>query len=134
MSVAAAAAASDGAAPSSSGGGASTATSTSAPAVGSNECTDVSHKCFRGIARCAASAGEDTSETTGISTSGPEDGAYAVTDSTDYASELASNLHVMVDMGANFDHPEDCSLGDWGLCYTQTLTLEYTGATAYLDE
>ncbi|KAL9180069.1 hypothetical protein ACHAXT_008039, partial [Thalassiosira profunda] len=112
----------------------------------SNECADASHKCFRGIGRCArpsaspggsgeaGAAAESTSGTAGVSASGPEDETYAVTDSTDYASELASNLRVMVDMGAKYDHGEDCSLGDWGLCYTQTLTLEYTGASSYLDK
>eukprot|EP00580_Thalassiosira_gravida_P009129 CAMPEP_0201628794 /NCGR_PEP_ID=MMETSP0493-20130528/3655_1 /ASSEMBLY_ACC=CAM_ASM_000838 /TAXON_ID=420259 /ORGANISM="Thalassiosira gravida, Strain GMp14c1" /LENGTH=816 /DNA_ID=CAMNT_0048099649 /DNA_START=1 /DNA_END=2451 /DNA_ORIENTATION=- len=36
-------------------------------------------------------------------------------------------------MGKNFGHDADCSMADWGLCYTQTLTLEYLGDGDYSD-
>ena len=50
------------------------------------------------------------------------------------ASELASDLRVMLKMGKNFNQGDDCSMAEWGLCYTQTLTLEYSGDDYYSDE
>ena len=37
-------------------------------------------------------------------------------------------------MERNFDHFADCSMGDWGLCHTQTLVLEYIGEEDYLSK
>ena len=48
------------------------------------------------------------------------------------ASKLATNLRVMIEMRKNFNHSADCSMGDWGLCHTQDLTLVYTGESDYL--
>lgn len=53
------------------------------------------------------------------------------------ALRLASDLRVEIEMGDNFDHDGgvvDCSLGDWGLCYTKTVVLEYGGGSNYFDE
>ncbi|KAL7552772.1 hypothetical protein ACHAWF_018597 [Thalassiosira exigua] len=47
------------------------------------------------------------------------------------ASKLASKLRVYIEMGKNFDHGVDCPMADWNICYTQTLTLEYTGEDEY---
>ena len=49
------------------------------------------------------------------------------------ALKLASDLSVMVDMGKNFDHDADCSMGDWGLCYTQSVMIDYRGTENYLN-
>lgn len=35
-------------------------------------------------------------------------------------------------MNKNFDHDVDCTLGDWGLCYTKTLTIDYAGDLDYV--
>lgn len=58
----------------------------------------------------------------------------SVEPSTDYAFELASNLRVIVEMEKNFDHGVDCSMGDWGFCFTQTLMLDYLGDDNYVDK
>lgn len=62
------------------------------------------------------------------------DNELTTTVSTNNALELASNLHVTVSMGKNFEHGADCSRGDWGLCYTQEVMVEYTGDDDYVDE
>ncbi len=49
------------------------------------------------------------------------------------ASELASNLRVMIEMGDNFDHGIDCSMAEWSLCYTRTINLEYLGEEDYTN-
>jgi len=49
------------------------------------------------------------------------------------ALKLASDLSVMVDMGKNFDHGTVCSMGDCGLCYTQSVMIDYRGAENYLN-
>lgn len=50
------------------------------------------------------------------------------------AKKLASNLRIAIIMGENFNHTADCSRADGGVCYTQTLTLEYTGDEHYSDK
>jgi hexosaminidase len=50
------------------------------------------------------------------------------------ASELASDLRVTLEMGKNFGHDADCSMADWGLCYTQTLKIEYLGDGDYSNK
>ena len=50
-----------------------------------------------------------------------------------YARELASNLHVMMEMQENFNHDADCSFADWTLCHTQNLILDYWGNEDYSD-
>lgn len=47
------------------------------------------------------------------------------------AFDLASSMRVMIQMDKNFDHGIDCSLGDWGLCYTKTLMIDYLGDADY---
>jgi len=54
--------------------------------------------------------------------------------SSNHALELASNLRISVEMGDNFDHSADCSMGDWGLCHVQDLIVEYTGDEEYSNE
>ena len=51
--------------------------------------------------------------------------------SEDFASELASKLKITIQMEKNYDHGVDCSLGDWGLCYTKTLIIDYVGQADY---
>jgi hypothetical protein len=54
--------------------------------------------------------------------------------SNERAMELASNLHVMMQMQENFNHDADCSMADWTLCYTQHLLLDYWGDGDYMDK
>jgi len=50
------------------------------------------------------------------------------------ASKLASGLRVMIEQDKNFDHDDvDCSMAEWGLCYTQNLMLDYSGHDDYMD-
>ena len=79
------------------------------------ECDNPVHGCIKGVEECTLFGVSDSQQV----------------DSSNYASELAPDLQVMIDMGKNFDHNADCSLGDWGLCYTQALTIEYTGKEYY---
>jgi hypothetical protein len=60
--------------------------------------------------------------------------ADAAMTSSNLAVQLASSLRVMVEMGENFDHGVDCSLGDWGLCYTKTLMVDYLGDANYAEK
>ena len=66
-----------------------------------------------------------------LDTSGPATNTSI--DSKGNASKLASNLQVTINMEENFDHSVDCSMGDWGLCHTQTLMLDYLGEEDWLD-
>jgi len=61
------------------------------------------------------------------------DTIIAPTSFNEYALELASTLHVMMEMQENFNHDADCSMADWNLCYTQNLSLDYWGSEDYLD-
>ena len=74
----------------------------------------------------------DTS--TALETDQPSSDVSNNSANNNYASKLASDLHVMIDMENNFDHSADCSMADWGLCHTQTLMLDYTGVEDYLDK
>ena len=51
------------------------------------------------------------------------------------AAHLARDLRVRLRQEANFDHGIDCAalMAEWGLCYSQTLSLEYLGDTDYVD-
>ena len=82
------------------------------------DCDNSSHGCIKGVVECSFSGGSDLQNS--YSNGGN-------------AELFASELHVMVDMGQNFGHSADCSMGDWGLCHTQHLILEYRGAEDYVD-
>ena len=79
------------------------------------ECTDLSYGCFAGV-ECEDLITSDTNS------------------NSNFASELASNLVVTIDMQKNFEHNADCSAADWGLCHTQMLTLYYTGDKDYSNK
>jgi hypothetical protein len=86
------------------------------PSGSLSECTDPSHGCFAGVT-CAPAATTTVSDGT-----------------TQYAVDLASKLILTIQMEKNFDHGVDCSLGDWGLCYTKTVIVDYLGDAAYADK
>eukprot|EP00986_Skeletonema_menzelii_P012608 scaffold6997_cov151-Skeletonema_menzelii.AAC.1 len=52
------------------------------------------------------------------------------------AAELADNLSLRIEMAGNFGHDVDCAShkADWGLCYSQFFTFEYSGSKAYNDK
>jgi hypothetical protein len=76
-----------------------------------SDCSDPTHACMKDVTVCS---------TTSTATSG-------------FADELAPSLSVTVQMNKNFDHTSniDCSPGDWGLCYTKTLLIDYFGDNPY---
>lgn len=93
------------------------------------ECSDPRHGCFVGVAPdCGSAAGD------GALTIPSFVGPVISGSGGSNASKLASDLRVMINMEQNFDHGADCSMGDWGLCYTKTLTLEYIGEENYLSK
>ena len=51
------------------------------------------------------------------------------------ATTLANNLHLSIQMRANFNHNIDCAsyFADWSLCYIQTFTFRYTGLEDYTN-
>ena len=55
-------------------------------------------------------------------------------DDTQYANELASKIKITIEMEKNFDHGVDCSLGDWGLCYTKNVIIDYFGDVDYSNK
>ena len=57
------------------------------------------------------------------------------TSTTNYARELASNLHITVEMQDNYNHGVNCTLAmaDWSLCYTKNVLLDYWGDEDYSD-
>eukprot|EP00956_Cyclotella_meneghiniana_P031677 scaffold83858_cov54-Cyclotella_meneghiniana.AAC.1 len=84
-----------------------------------------------------ASIGNESSTATTTLPAG--DGGVATTvvnpttlnENTQYANDLAKNLKVTIEMEKNFDHGVDCSLGDWGLCYTKNVIIDYFGDLDY---
>ena len=99
---------------------------------------------------CDPSAGpssgdpDQDSQSTNIPTEGSEEENNTLTpdqssqsggvSTSNFALELASSVRVMIQMEDNFDHGVDCSLGDWGLCYTKTLMIDYLSDTGYLNK
>jgi hypothetical protein len=81
-----------------------------------SECADPSHGCFVGVTTCA------TSPT--VSSTGTNRG---------YATDLSSRITITIQMEKNFDHGVECSLGDWGLCYTKTVVIDYLGDADYTN-
>lgn len=55
-------------------------------------------------------------------------------DDTQYANELASKIKITIEMEKNFDHGVDCSLGDWELCYTKNVIIDYFGDLDYSNK
>ena len=86
------------------------------------DCDNPNHGCIKGVAECSSFGGSDSEDLQNSYSSGGK------------AAKLASKLHIMINMGENFDHSADCSMADWGLCHTQDLILEYQGADDYLDK
>lgn len=84
------------------------------PSGSLSECTNPTHGCFIGV-QCVTS-----SSTTYVNGK--------------RATQLASRLKIMIEMDKNFDHNVNCSLGDWGLCYTKTVVIDYLGTEDYLDK
>ena len=91
------------------------------PSGSFTDCEDFSHGCFSGVT-CASSSSAGAFAATSPYTRGGN------------ALLLASDLRVFVNMQDNFDHGADCSMGDWGLCHTQTLIFDHLGDEAYLDK
>ena len=87
------------------------------PAGRVSECGNPLHGCFKLVGGCTSV----TSDGQGGS-------------STKYASELATNLRVLISMGKNFDHAADCSMAEWGICHTQTLIIDYLGDEDYFNK
>ena len=52
---------------------------------------------------------------------------------TNYALDLASNLHVTIEMEKNFNHTANCSMADWNFCYTKNVLLNYWGLDDYVE-
>jgi hypothetical protein len=79
-------------------------------------------------------ASNTTANGTGTVNVADNNEADGVSNSSNLAAQLASSLRVMVEMGENFDHGVDCSLGDWGLCYTKTLMVDYLSDANYTEK
>ena len=100
----------------------------------------VDEECIDCDSSVGPSAGDSgSSDQNSQSTNNPSEGLEEGTQSgggttSNYALELASSVRIMIQMGDNFDHGVDCSLGDWGLCYTKTLMIDYLSETEYLNK
>eukprot|EP00956_Cyclotella_meneghiniana_P006612 scaffold8745_cov32-Cyclotella_meneghiniana.AAC.2 len=100
-------------------------------------------RCCDGVntyANCNTASMDGNESSTATTTTLPAgDGGVATTvvnptttnENTQYANELAKNLKVTIEMEKNFDHGVDCSLGDWGLCYTKNVIIDYFGDLDY---
>ena len=86
------------------------------------DCITPGHGCFAVVDACTLTLEPTTASDVDI---GAEE-------TTGYATDLASKLEVNIEMNKNFDHDVDCTLGDWGLCYTKTLTIDYAGDLDYV--
>ena len=103
------------------------------------ECID----CDPSVGPSAGDSVQD-SQSTNIPSEGLEEGNNTVTldqssqsggvSTSNFALELASSVRIMIQMEDNFDHGVDCSLGDWGLCYTKTVMIDYLSDTGYLNK
>ena len=80
----------------------------------------------------SAKSGKYAKSTKSSNILGKVDPNTPIKELTKDASELASDLRVMLEMGKNFDHGADCNMAEWGLYYTYTLTLEYSGVSHML--
>jgi hypothetical protein len=58
----------------------------------------------------------------------------ALYEDNEHAAKFASALKISIEMDKNFDHNANCSLGDWGLCYTKTVVIDYLGDEDYQDK
>ncbi len=84
------------------------------PSGSLSECMDPRHGCFAGV-ECTISNPAANGE-------------------IELATKLASGLKITIEMDKNFDHNVNCSLGDWGLCYTKTVIIDYVGDDDYHDK
>jgi hypothetical protein len=106
--------------------------------VVNGECTDCNDQSVSSSAENEEVTDGETSTNATVGTEAEDavdsNQADAAMTSSNLAVQLASSLRVMVEMGENFDHGVDCSLGDWGLCYTKTLMVDYLGDADYAEK
>ena len=85
------------------------------------------------------STGDDAGTETNTGSSDSSDSSDQTTSQSDgelgvnSAYLLANSLRIMVQMDKNYDHGVDCSLGDWGLCYTKTVMIDYLSEENYTN-
>jgi hypothetical protein len=97
--------------------------------VVADECSD----CYASVGSSVefVDSGSNGNNDTSTSLGSADQESTDTVSASNLAFDLASSMRVMIQMDKNFDHGIDCSLGDWGLCYTKTLMIDYLGGADY---